>query len=154
MMSLAESHSNERTNAQCISGPDSVIARDWRFGTNGIDKRERERWAIASWDNADETRQLERRGRRQRRQTNGRGRTDADEPPTRPGRPIRRCRESRDTMGGPTLGPRSIATDRPTTDRDRPTDDRSRAAKVICNEEQESLAFGTTCHSDYHPRCA
>ena len=32
----------ERTNAQCISGPDSVIARDWRFGTNGIDKRERE----------------------------------------------------------------------------------------------------------------
>ena len=39
-----------------------------------------------------------------------------------------------------------------TIDRDRPTDDR--AAKVICNEEQESLAFGTTCHSDYHPRCA
>ena len=57
MMSLAESNSNERTNenvergAQCISGPDSVIARDSRFGPNGIErererKREREMGAV------------------------------------------------------------------------------------------------------------
>ena len=88
--------------AQCISGPDSVIARDWRFGTNGIDKRERDGRSL--------------RGIMRMRHDNSSGGVGGnavkrtDEPPTRPGRPIRRCRDT---------------TDRPLGhDRSRPTDRR------------------------------